>query len=169
VADESERHLLPKKNAPILDGLFATVTITTPEVPRDTAGWATRWASLSPLERKAQRERWKVQLLPIVMDLAARRGAEGFTAADVQSDGITAGVLNGESWFLKNPLPVYRNVYAWIGQWLSYLADTGTLARVMETMADGRKKQVERESTRKASKGNPGGVFVLAELARAAA
>lgn len=116
----------------------------------------TRWASLTELQRKAQRERWQELLLPIVTSLAERRGPEGITASEVIGEGIVAGVLNGERVFMKaNP-----KVYAWVGNWLRGLAHDGPLAKKLVRLEDGGSIHATRLSERAASHSNRNAIYV---------
>lgn len=126
-----------------------------------------RWASLSDTERKAQRERWEAQLLPIVIRIADVAAGDGITASDVMSHGITEGVLNGERAFLTaNP-----KVYSFLGTYLVRLAYDGILApkllRVEGAGEDGRPAtvHVSRVSQRAASHRNKQLVYVAAKYA----
>jgi hypothetical protein len=154
---------LPKKNAPPLDGLFATVTVHEP--PRDLAGWATRWDSLTPLERQAKRERWQEQLRPIVVEMAKMASGDGVTASEVIATGIARGILNGERAFLA----AHPKAYSFMGHFLVALVHDGVLAPKMIRLEGGGAIVARRASDRAVSKGNSGKVYVLAELARAAA
>jgi hypothetical protein len=129
--------------------------------PPEQPAFSQRWASLTDAEREAQRERWKERLLPVVLDLADRCGPEGFIAADVQSEGITRGILNGEASFLS----ANRNAYSFLGGWLSVLAEQGVIGRYMLPLANGGALQLERKSERDASHGNKGKVYVSARMA----
>lgn len=128
-----------------------------PSVP----AWATTWSSLTDDQRKAQRERWKELLRPIVRALVRRRGPEGIIAGDVIAEGITGGILWGERSFVTK----YPRVYAWVGPWLGQLAAEGVIAAKTEALASGRRIQVTRRSDRSLSHGNEGGVFVALEFA----
>lgn len=118
--------------------------------------WQTRWASLSDEERRQQRERWKQLLLPIVLELAARRGGEGITASEVQTEGMLRGVLWGERSFLTaNP-----RVYSFIGAWLSQLANDGALVPKVYRIEGGGSVKARRESERDPSHGNSAFVYL---------
>lgn len=127
----------------------------------NTPSWVSSWGTLTTSQQFAQRERWKEQLLPRLLDLARRNGPEGIIAADVIGDGITSGVLWGERVFLKK----YPRIYAWIGPWLGQLANSGTLAPVMVELPNGGRLHVTRMSERSLSKHNKGGVYVLGKAA----
>ena len=155
---ESSRHLALRPLGGLFDQPAPTINS---ELNVGPPAFTQRWASLTDAEREAQRERWKAQLEPRVLALADRAGPEGFTAADVQSLGITDGILNGESSFLSaNP-----KVYSWIGSWLSQLAEQGKIGRCMIPLANGGALQLERKSERKASHANKGKVYVAARRA----
>lgn len=123
-------------------------------------GWLMRWSSLTPAERRNQRERWQEQLLPAVLSMADVAAGEGITASDVISRGITDGILIGERPFLA----AHPRVYSFVGRWLARLAVEGLLAPLTIRAERGGVLQVRRESDRKASKGNLGKVYVAAGL-----
>jgi hypothetical protein len=134
-------------------GLFDT----TPSAP----AWVQSWGTLTVAQQHAQRERWKEQLRPRVVELARKSGPEGIIAADVISDGITSGVLWGERVFLTK----YPRIYAFVGLWLAELAVGGVLEALTVRTDNGATFQVRRESTRAISKGNLGKVYVTGRAA----
>lgn len=130
---------------------------TTPSAPQ----WVTTWGTLTIEQQHAQRERWKEQLRPRVVELARKSGPEGIIAADVISDGITSGVLWGERVFLQR----YPRIYAFVGPWLGKLAAGGMLEPVMVDLPNGARLHVTRMSERSLSKHNKAGVYVLGAAA----
>lgn len=118
----------------------------------DRPNWVTKWASLTEEQREQQRERWRGQLLPIVMEFCESRGPEGFTASDVISRGITDSILNGERSFLKaNP-----RIYSFLGPWLAALSRARTIAPKVERLASGGLIHLKAKSERVGSHGNEG-------------
>lgn len=115
-----------------------------------------RWASLTELEREAQRDRWREQLRPHVVQLAEIAAGDGITASDVLSRGITAGILNGERSFQS----AHPKVYAWIGHLLLKMSHEGELSVKKHAGM-----VVRRRSERLTSKGNLGVVYVAARFA----
>lgn len=118
--------------------------------------WTQRWASLTEDERRRQRERWQEQLLPLVRDLARRRGPEGITASEVMAEGITKGVLPGERSFLT----AHPRVFSWIGAWMAQLARTGTLRAKTARIEGGGELHLKRTSERDASHSNANLIYV---------
>jgi hypothetical protein len=159
-----------------LDGLFAVAyqegRTSAPADPQpspaqpDTSrtsvpGWVTTWGTMTPAQQKAQRDRWKELLRPVVLELVQRRGAEGIIAGDVIAEGIVRGILWGERTFLKQ----YGRAYSFIGPWLAQLAAAGTIAAVTERLSNGSTIHVTRTSERSLSHRNAGGVYVAREYA----
>lgn len=120
--------------------------------------WTQRWASMSEEERRAQRSRWQEKLLPLVLQLAARRDPEGITASEVLSAGITTGILNGERAFISQ----HPRIYSWIGAWLAQLARAGTIQPKTARIEGGGEIHLKRESTRDLSHGNGNLIYVRA-------
>ncbi len=166
MADESERHLLPRQDQ-LAGTMFDELTVTVESIqpPRDTTGWAQRWNSLSEAEREARRDRWRELLRPVVIEMAKIASGDGVTASEVISVGISRGILNGERSFLA----AHPRVYSWIGHYLVALVHDGVLAAKLIRLEGGGSIHARRASDRAVSKGNFGKVYVLAELARAAA
>lgn len=116
-----------------------------------------RWGKISKAQRQSQVERWKELLRPIIDETAAKHRGEGFIAADIQTAGALAGIINTSEVFLCQPFAIYRNAYAFIGPWLNGLALRGEISRVPDPRNP--TTQLERKSTRPKSKGSPQKVF----------
>lgn len=125
-----------------------------PALPR----WAETWGSLTDAERKAQRERWKELLLPIVRELSARTAPVGVTWSEVTTAGIDRGILWGERSFLSK----YPRIYSWGGAWLAQLAKAGELLAKTAQVEGHGTIHLRRESTRDLSNDNAGFIYVRA-------
>jgi hypothetical protein len=107
----------------------------------------------TPAQRKADRERLKERLLPLVLALAKRRGPEGITASEVLAEALVVGTLT--------PAPSHDpRRHAWLGPWLGQLARLGILTPKMVRLPDGGTLHVTRKSVRHTSKQNAGGVYL---------
>jgi hypothetical protein len=129
------------------------------EPPCVLPGWAQTWASLTETERRAQRDRWKQQLLPLVLDLAAR--PQGVTASEVLTAGAEASILWTERSFVSR----YPRIYAWIGVWLAELATKDQLEARTVRLPEGGTLHVTRESSRIGSHGNRNGIYTRGQAA----
>jgi hypothetical protein len=124
----------------------------------DTPLWSVAQSSQSPVERKRDVERLKERLLPIVCDMAKRRGPEGVTASEVLAEGLVLGILT--------PAPSHDpRRYAFIGPWLAALAHLGILAPKTVKLPDGSLLHVKRKSLRHSSHANPNAIYISPELA----
>lgn len=141
--------------------MSAAVQLELDPVPPVAPSWATSWGSLTDAARRQQRERWIELLTPIMRSLAKRRGAEGITASEVVSAGITLGVLWGEASFIER----YPRVYAWVGPWLAQVARRGGLAPKVVEVPGGGQVHVQRKSERGASHRNRNGIYLDPEFA----
>jgi hypothetical protein len=116
--------------------------------------WAETWASLSETERRAQRDRWKEQLLPLVLELAAR--PHGVTASEVLTGGAESFVLWTERSFVSR----YPRIYSFLGGWLGQLAKQGKLAPKTARVEGHGTIHLRRDSERKLSHDNDGLIYV---------
>lgn len=131
---------------------------TEPAVPR----WVESWGTLTDDERRAQRERWKELLLPIVRELSRRKGPIiGVTWSEVTAVGIERGYLWGERSFLSK----YPRIYSWGGGWLSQLATQGVLAPETARVGGHGVIHLRRDAGRKVSHSNDGFIYVAGAAA----
>lgn len=115
--------------------------------------WAQSPSRQSPTDRKREVERLKERLLPVVTDMAQRRGPEGITASEVLAEALVRGILT--------PVPSSDpRRHAWIGPWLSSLAAQGVLVAKTVRLPDGSMFHVKRTSQRHSSHKNPNGVYL---------
>jgi hypothetical protein len=124
------------------------------EPPCVLPGWAQTWASLTETERRAQRDRWKQQLLPLVLDLAAR--PQGVTASEVLTAGAEASILWTERSFVSR----HPRIYSFLGGWLGQLAKQGKLAPKTARVEGHGTIHLRRDSERKLSHDNDGLIYV---------
>lgn len=112
------------------------------------------FARPNAVDRQRDAMRLKERLLPIVRDLASRRGIEGITASEVISEAITRGILPG-------PAPrTNPRRDAFMGPWLAQLARDRVLApKLVQGF------HVRRKSEREASHQNEGRVYVAPDYA----
>jgi hypothetical protein len=107
----------------------------------------------SPVERKRDRDRLKERLLPVVLELARRRGGEGITASEVLAEALVLGIVT--------PAPATDpRRHAWIGPWLAVLAKGGQLAPKTVRLPDGGTLHVTRKSQRHGSHANKNDVYL---------
>ena len=124
----------------------------------DTPLWAQAPSRQSADERARDVDRLKERLLPVVLEMAERRGPEGITASEVLSEGLVRSIL------LPAPAHDPRR-HSWIGPWLGSLARAGQLAAKMVRLPDGGTLHVKRKSDRHASKQNENGIYLDPKVA----
>jgi hypothetical protein len=109
-------------------------------------------------QRKADRDRTKERLLPVVRELAAKRGHEGITASEVLAEALVRAILT--------PAPSHDpRRHSWLGGWLATLARSGTLAPKTVRLPDGGTLHVTRKSERHASHANSGRIYLDPQVA----
>ena len=112
----------------------------------------------NPQQRKADRDRTKERLLPVVRELAIRRGPEGITASEVLAEALVRSILP--------PAPAHDpRRHSWLGGWLASLARAGELAPKMVRLPDGGTLHVTRKSERHASHRNDGRIYLDPKVA----
>jgi hypothetical protein len=109
-------------------------------------------------QRDAARERDYERMEPVALDLARSAGARGFTADDLRSAAIAAGVLVGD----EGRATGQQRALSWLGPFLCSLARREQIIAL--TYRDG--ARVKRESERVEAKGNLQVVYVAIEHSR---
>ena len=107
----------------------------------------------NPVQRKHDRERTRERLLPVVRELASKRGPEGITASDLLAEALVRGILT--------PAPGHDpRRHSWLGGWLAALARAGELAPKLVRLPDGGTLHVTRKSERYASHANANRIYL---------
>lgn len=119
----------------------------------DAPLWAQAESRQTPTERKRDVERLKERLLPVVRELATRRGHEGITASEVLAEALVLAIVLPAS--ATDP-----RRHSWIGPWLSSLATRGVLVPKTVRLPDGSLLHVSRRSQRHKSHKNPNGIYL---------